>query len=230
MIAGGRLFRAAALAALAASFSVPAYSADGEKPYKISGHVQTMGVLTESTGLRPETADNPLDAATPGSDLFMSANRARVKIEWDLARLDRELGRREKRVLVAEYEQRVSGGSFVGRGDYRVARRIRHERQAVDLSHSLVDEPGFVYEHGLHRLYYSHRSEFIDADAGRQQIPWGVGRFTTPTDVFNPFLLSELEWDERDGVDGLNLRRDVGPGNLNFVYTPRGGALHRNRD
>ncbi len=196
-------------------------------PITISGHAQNLNILTKSTGLKPETADNPLNLDKKDANLFVSSNRVRIKIELELDQIEKILDAREAQIsAIIEYDHKVDTGSFSGRGDSRIAKQNHHLAQAVDLSNSIVDENGVLYEHALYRAYVSLRSDAIDIDMGRQQIPWGVGRFKTPTDVFNSFDFSQLEWDERNGVDAVNAKMDIAGTRVNYVFTPRGEKLH----
>ncbi len=196
-------------------------SSDTRLPFTLSGYVKSLNLWTRSTGNNPEVADNALAANEGGEDLFATINRLRVKLRWPMG---------EHLSATLDYDQEAQFGSLVGRGDARILRDQREQRQLVDLRQTLVDEGGALYEHGLYRAWLSARAGWLEADIGRQQIPWGVGRFVAPTDVFNPFDFTQLEVEERDGVDAVNLRatfEDVA--RLNLICTPRGERLHPNR-
>ncbi|MBI4597677.1 MAG: hypothetical protein HY737_04655 [Candidatus Omnitrophica bacterium] len=201
--------------------TTPSVVSATKKSWSMSGYVKTLNLWTRATGNNPDVADNPLAATEGGEDLLASVNRTRLKFRW----------RPEDFFTAAvDYDQEVWLGSFAGRGDAKLLRRHAEQRQFLDLSQTFVDDGGAFYEHSLHRAYASLRSEMVNVDIGRQQIPWGVGRFATPTDVFNPFDTTRIELEERDGVDAVNTRFMFPQvGELNVVYTPRGERLHPNR-
>jgi hypothetical protein len=55
-----------------------------------------------------------------------------------------------------------------------------------------------------------------------QPIAWGTGRFWNPTDILNPFDPTQVERDERPGVDAALAERKLGPlSKLSLVYAPQ---------
>jgi hypothetical protein len=204
--------------------SAPLYAE--QKNIQVSGYLKSLNTATRSTGLQPLMAHNPIAVGEKGEDLFISTNRARLKFNWEK---DQPAEPFNQFKAVVEYDHQMQAGSFVNSNDYLIIRKNIEDRQGIDLSGTLVDDDGFVYEHSLYRGYISAKTDLVDFDLGRQQIPWGVGRFFTPTDVFNPFNFSQVEWDERQGVDAVNLKKRVGDYKINYVYTPRGKRLHPSR-
>ena len=100
----------------------------------------------------------------------------------------------------------------------------------MDLSQTLIEKDNVFYEHKLHRASVVYETPVFDVEAGRQQIPWGVGHFFTPTDLFNPFSPTQIELDERDGVDAANFTlKDMEGFKTQIVYTPPGKQLHPQR-
>lgn len=210
---------------LAALFPVWVFA--GELPLNthISGYVKTLNFFTRTTGLTPEVPDNPFAIREKNESLFSNLERIRLKIKssFDVTETSRVS-------LKIDYDHGVSLGSFVGSGDFRIAKRQSEERQFLDLSQDLVENEDGVYEHRLYRASVLYENDFLSAEVGRQQIPWGVGHFFTPTDLFNPFSPTQIELDERDGVDAVNLiAKDFGDMKWQFVYTPRGRSLHPER-
>jgi hypothetical protein len=51
---------------------------------------------------------------------------------------------------------------------------------------------------------------FGDVYAGRQAISWGSARIINPTDIIAPYSVSNLNTEEKRGVDALRLRMPVG--------------------
>lgn len=219
------------VSAVMVAFPAPALAGEEftEKPIKVSGNLRTLNVLSNSTGLYPVASPLATNSAPKrGSDLFTSADRARINMEWKAYLESLRQGEGSAPAIGAhvEYDHQVYAGSAVSRPDFRGIKRVQYERQWLDLSQSIVEENGVLYEHSLYRAYLSFRSDALDVDIGRQQIPWGVGHFVTPTDVFNPLSITSLEPEERDGVDAVNTTLRLGDLKINYVFTPRGRRLH----
>ena len=62
----------------------------------------------------------------------------------------------------------------------------------------------------LDRANVTVRLSFADVIVGRQAIAWGSARVVNPTDVIAPFTYSELDTEDRPGVDAVRVRVPVG--------------------
>ena len=196
----------------------PAYAI--EKP-AVSGYVKTLNFLTSTTGLSPEL-ETP---AERGEKVFQSLERLRLKTN-----LSHDISESQKVSLKLAYDHQAHFGSGVGNQDFRMLQNQTENRQFLDLSQTLVEKDNAVYEHRLYRASAKYSHEFFEVEIGRQQIPWGKGYFFTPTDLFNPFIPTQIELDERDGVDAVNITTEYWePVALQFIYTPRGRRLHPQR-
>ena len=206
---------------------VPAWVFAGEAPLDthISGYIKTLNFFTKTTGLTPELADNPLAAGEKRESLFSNMERIRLKLKsaWNI-------NEKCQVTVKIDYDHGASFGSFVSSGDFRMAHNLSEKRQFLDLSQDLVEENGALYEHRLYRASVVYENDDFSAEVGRQQIPWGVGHFFTPTDLFNPFSPTQIELEERDGVDAVNLiAKNFAEMKWQFIYTPRGRDLHPQR-
>lgn len=191
----------------------------------ISGEVKSLNFFTLTTGLTPELADNPLATAERGEILFRNMERARLKV-----RIPYPIDETRHLDIKINYDNQAEFGSFVSTGDYRLAEKWSEERQFLDLSQTFVEEESVRYLHRLYRATVSYRDEPFTMEIGRQQIPWGRGHFFTPTDVFNPFSPTQIELEERDGVDAIHLNfAEWKSLKGQFIYTPRGKRLHPQR-
>ncbi len=192
---------------------------------ELSGYLKSFNFLTRSSGYTPELIDNPLAAGEPWEKLFSSNERLRLKLRQAVS-----FSEDKRMVAKVDYDQQAYFGSFVGTGDFRIARRHIEQRQFLDLSQTLVEDDDGFYEHRFYRLSLAYESDWMDFEIGRQQIPWGVGYFFTPTDLFNPFNPTQIELDERDGVDAVNLTfKNIRDYKVQLVYTPSGKQLHPQR-
>lgn len=62
----------------------------------------------------------------------------------------------------------------------------------------------------LDRANVTARLPFADVIVGRQAIAWGSARVVNPTDVIAPFTYSELDTEDRPGVDAVRVRVPIG--------------------
>ena len=62
----------------------------------------------------------------------------------------------------------------------------------------------------LDRANVTARLSFADVIVGRQAIAWGSARVINPTDVIAPFTYSELDTEDRTGVDAVRVRVPIG--------------------
>ena len=60
-----------------------------------------------------------------------------------------------------------------------------------------------VASHTLDRAYLTVRADPVNVIIGRQRIGWGVARFISPLDLFNPFGPMAVDTEERRGTDAL---------------------------
>ena len=89
--------------------------------------------------------------------------------------------------------------------DYRVADL---ESPIYSGENDLIGSVG-VFQN-LDRANVTVRLSFADVIVGRQAIAWGSARVVNPTDVIAPFTYSELDTEDRPGVDAVRVRVPVG--------------------
>jgi len=102
------------------------------------------------------------------------------------------------------FQQDVLNGSLES-GGYRVS--DFHERLYPVESKSVSS---FAVFHNLDRFYLTVKTSFADIFIGRQAIAWGSAKFINPTDVVAPFTFTQLDTEERRGVDALRVRVPLG--------------------
>jgi len=68
----------------------------------------------------------------------------------------------------------------------------------------------FELSHNPDRCFALIKLPFADVTIGRQPVSWGSSRVVNPTDVIVPFSFSELDKEERFGVDALRIRVPLG--------------------
>jgi len=62
----------------------------------------------------------------------------------------------------------------------------------------------------LDRLQATARIRHFDLIVGRQAIAWGSAHAVNPTDIISPFLYTEIDTEDRVGVDAARLRASMG--------------------
>lgn len=76
------------------------------------------------------------------------------------------------------------------------------------------DDPGegdhVALFQNLDRLYLTLRAPRFDLIVGRQVIAWGSAHAINPTDIIAPFLYTEIDAEDRIGVDAARLRVPAG--------------------
>jgi hypothetical protein len=76
------------------------------------------------------------------------------------------------------------------------------------------DEPGegdyVAFFQNLDRFYLTLRAPRFDLFVGRQVIAWGSAHAINPTDIIAPFLYTEIDAEDRIGVDAARLRVPAG--------------------
>jgi hypothetical protein len=77
------------------------------------------------------------------------------------------------------------------------------------------DDPGegdhVALMQNLDRLYLGAHAGWFDFYFGRQVIAWGSAKAINPTDIIAPFLYTEIDYEDRIGVDAARLRVPTGP-------------------
>lgn len=112
-------------------------------------------------------------------------------------------------VLSDEVQASGIGDSFLlSGGGTQAYRAFDFEERLFPLKSEEVQNLG-VY-HNLDRAFASLYLPFGDVYAGRQAISWGSARIINPTDIIAPYSVSNLNTEEKRGVDALRLRMPVG--------------------
>ncbi|MBU1692677.1 MAG: hypothetical protein KKC51_01810 [Verrucomicrobia bacterium] len=139
--------------------------------------------------------------------LFDNFERFRLKMDY---------APRTNIALRAHYEVLAWWGDSV-----RVQRRLRElsaetsplagalspepRRRFMDLDDVATDDGNFRLSHGLDRLQLRLLSPRTELSVGRQAVSWGTGLLWNPTDLFSSFSPTEIDRDEKLGVDVVRL-------------------------
>lgn len=119
-------------------------------------------------------------------------------------RLQLEAGYTEALKVFLAYDNTLLVSNLLKTSDFRQSQN-RKRKQYLDLDQEILLEKNLRWEHLLYRAYVDYHQDNLEVLLGRQQIPWGVGKFWTPVDVFNPYDPFSLEKEERLGTDAVNV-------------------------
>jgi len=183
--------------------------------WKISGYEKSMFFLTKTSGLNPDSilGLGPKSSANHVTELFTERFRLNLKVDCS-----------DFFSAFVSYDNQFRAGQYLGTGDFQLANKAERDHQAVNTTWLLAHGRSVRYEQSLYRAYADFKdSDLFKVRVGRQQIPWGVGHFFTPTDIFNPYRPTQIETEERQGVDGIFAETGVFKkvADLEFVFTPQ---------
>lgn len=94
-----------------------------------------------------------------------------------------------------------------------------------DLDDDYLDRSSIRMRHRVYRGLVNITAGNTKLGLGRQRIAWGSGRLWNPTDLLNPYNPTQLEFQERVGVDAALFDYSLGPlSHLSAVYAPQRDA------
>lgn len=199
------LLVALALLTAGPAFALPDVEA-GPAKLRFSGYVKSLSSMTQGAGYL-----NAL-GLTDRETLFNNASRVRLRSQTLLA---------DVAELTANYEifglygddqrlrreaENVFGGSPTGR---MILDELFPEVQPPELfgfDHRLDETDEYRLDHRLDRLYLRLHVGPWDFTLGRQALSWGPGRLWNPTDYLASFSPTEIDKEEKRGVDLGNVR------------------------
>ncbi len=121
--------------------------------------------------------------------------------------------------LAVQYDIEAYLGSLLKTSTFTVFKNYRPPTK-FDLISPLLDSDDLYFRHKLYRFYLNCNLPWGDLKIGRQKIPWGVAMVWNATDPFNPIDFTNIEREERTGVDALSLDLPLGAlAGLNLVYS-----------
>ena len=187
-----------AAALLVMTLATPCRAADW---YSIGGYIKSFVV-----GFDPAEYKNA-DEAPPQEFIWANNNRARVNAalyarEW----LDFNLS--------YDLSLRIQDDALFETNPFMVFQALSIYR-VDDLNLRIwPDDPGegdyVALFQNLDRLYVAVRAPTFDVFVGRQAIAWGSAKAINPTDILAPFLYTEIDVEDRIGVDAARVRIPAG--------------------
>lgn len=146
--------------------------------------------------------------------------RLRLRLVGDLHPRVRSLVHYEQRLRVLSSGRLLSSVSSALQGDELVPFRLHPLEWRIAASRPVPspadpflgeESPSFVWEHELDRLAFVFSLPGVDLTLGRQAVGWGLGRFFAPLDLFAPMSPTDLDREERRGVDAARLTLALSP-------------------
>jgi len=189
-------------------------------PPSIGGYYKNFFVVFEPTDY--SNASDPFGETTQG----MVTNRLRLDFDYNLSN---DIG------IHAAYNfvPRIQDPSLFQSNPLMISINPREYRVA-DLDDRIYPEsPGESESVGIYqnldRLYMSVALPFADIYLGRQAIAWGSSKVINPIDVIAPYAFTDLDTEERTGVDAIRMRFPIGfMGEIDLGYVAGDDLKFRN--
>lgn len=151
----------------------------------------------------------------PQEDYTVDINRLRLELrgrpmQW----LDYEV----------QYDNEAILGNYLRTSQFR---RLQATSAAGywDLDDDYLDRGSIHIRQRLYRGFASATVGRTKLTLGRQRIAWGSGRLWNPTDLLNPYNPTQLEFQERVGVDAALVEQSFGAlSRVSLVYAPQRDA------
>lgn len=141
---------------------------------------------------------------------YRASERLEFLVHYELRARWGETERIRNRFEVLDPILPATGGLFGGR-------RPRY----LDLDSVLVQENSFTLEHGLDRAQVRWLTDRLEVSVGRQAVTWGSSLIWTPTDLFAGFSPTEIDRDEKLGVDVIRtLWTPEGERYVDLIFEP----------
>jgi hypothetical protein len=189
----------------AAAAALPGLQA-GPLDWQFSGYLKTLGSMTQGASYYEPAG------LTERETFWNNASRLRLRSNLFLG---------ETLEFTTNYEL------FSSVGDDQRLRRLAEERFAgtplgnlllaqlfptvappelMSLDHRIDENDEYRLDHRLDRLYLRLHAGPWDFTIGRQALSWGPGRLWNPTDYLASFSPTEIDKEEKRGVDLLHTR------------------------
>jgi len=145
----------------------------------------------------------------PRQAYWADLNRLRLKVRGRLA---------EETSFNVEYDNEIYFGDYLTTNQF-VAQKSLSSDTYFGSSYTYIDDASVFARHGLYRAYVDTRVVSTDFRVGRQRIAWGSALFWSPVDIINPFNPTQIDRDQRSGVDGITANWDYRDlSRLSLVY------------
>ena len=170
---------------------------------EVSGYYKNLYVNSRTLGL-----------LEPQQPYYLDLNRLRLILKGDLG---------EETSFNVQYDNEVIVGSYLETNQFLVQKNLPSDT-FFNLDRTYADDTSVYARHGFYRAFLDTRVVGMDVRIGRQRIAWGSALFWSPIDIINPFSPTQIEREQRVGVDAVAFDWDYNDlSRLSLVY-----AAHAN--
>jgi len=165
---------------------------------EVGGYYKNLFVNSRTLGL-----------VAPQEPYNLDLNRLRLKLKGNLT---------EETAFNVQYDNEVLLGSYLETNQFLVQKNLPSDT-FFNLNRTYADNTSVYARHGFYRAYLDARVVGVDIRVGRQRIAWGSALFWSPIDIINPFDPTQIERQERVGVDAVTVDWDYNDlSRLSMVY------------
>jgi len=144
-----------------------------------------------------------------GDPYFGNLNRLRLDFDAEILKVFS---------LKLVWDNEWIAGDWVNTLEFDTREALK-ESEYFNLNWPLVQKKNFYYKQDLYRAYLQFDPGYFSIIFGRQRVAWGAAHLFSPSDLFTPLTLFDVEKEEKLGVDAVNLLVPLGSSaKLNFVY------------
>jgi hypothetical protein len=162
--------------------ALPLFSQEKQKAITLTGYVSSMQSIMFDSLSGPFIVDNLLH------------NRLNFKGYLN-----------EHLTVAAEFRNRLFTGDIV-RSNSDYSNFIGADDGFVDMSWNVADQPSFLINTTIDRLWFEADYNMFQARIGRQRINWGQTLVWNPNDIFNVYSFFDVDYVERPGSDAVRLQ------------------------
>ncbi len=157
-----------------------------------------------------------LNIFTPQQSYNLDLNRLRLELRGDLG---------EESSFNVQYDNEVLLGSYLKTNQFLAQKKLSSDTY-FKLDKNFVDTTSVYARGGLYRAYVDTRVADVDIRVGRQRIAWGSSLFWSPVDIINPFNPTQIEREERVGVDAVVVDWNYNDlSKVSMVYAAHDGSV-----
>ncbi|MBU0677219.1 MAG: hypothetical protein KJ626_03810 [Verrucomicrobia bacterium] len=177
-------------------------SAAADPDLAFSGYYKNMLALSDARG-------NYRHLALTQEDYLLD--------DYERLRLKAEAGFGDHLGLLVHYEvmtawgdatrvqQKLDESGFSSLAGISPSLNMKARERFLDLEKEVLSESNFTLDHQIDRLAVTMRADDVELSLGRQAVSWGTGLIWNPTDLFSGFSPTEIDRDEKAGVDVARL-------------------------
>lgn len=189
----------------ATAAALPGFSA-GDIDFRFSGYIKSFSALTQGASYY-ETL-----GVTARETFYNNSSRVRLRGQVFLGEtaefaahyeMSAQIGDEQR--LRRKIEERYAASPFGGLVMERVLPEIGAPELFV-LDRQIGEDDDYRVQHRLDRLYLKLHLGPWDLTLGRQALSWGPGRIWNPTDYLASFSPTEIDKEEKMGVDLAHAR------------------------